>query len=143
MITMDLIDVIVDETLVYYGFNPCLAGYKYLSDSIMIVLKDSSKIRYVTKFLYPEVSKINGVTAGTVGRSIRRVIRRAWDDGNRYIREDFAEFNNHHERMPSNIEFIAFMAMSVRNSLIDIEGPAERTGRVPAEFFVENRYNTV
>ena len=121
MITMDRIDVIIDETLIYYGFNPCLAGYKYLSDSIMIVLKDSSKIRYVTKLLYPEVSKINGVAATTVGRSIRRIIKRTWNDGNRYIKEDFAIFNNHHERMPSNTEFIAFIAISVRDSMIKTE----------------------
>ena len=121
MITMDRIDVVIDETLIYYGFNPCMAGYKYLSDSIMIVLKDSSKIRYVTKRLYPEVSKINGVAAATVGRSIRRIIERTWNNGNKYIKEDFAEFNNNHERMPSNIEFIAFIAISVRDSMVKRE----------------------
>jgi hypothetical protein len=87
----------------------------------MIVLKDSSKIRYVTKRLYPEVSKINGVAAATVGRSIRRIIERTWNNGNKYIKEDFAEFNNNHERMPSNIEFIAFIAISVRDSMVKRE----------------------
>ncbi len=62
------------------GIPAHLKGYRYLQDSIVLVISDENLVHQVTTLLYPTVAKNNGTTSSRVERAIRHAIEVAWDN---------------------------------------------------------------
>ncbi len=98
-----------------FGVPVNLSGYRYLRDAIIMVVKDSGLLDYVTKSLYPVIAKEHKTTASRVERSIRHAIQVAWgrvDDETVAARLDFGFAEG--DKKPTNTEFIALLSDKVR-----------------------------
>jgi two-component system response regulator (stage 0 sporulation protein A) len=63
------------------GIPAHIKGYQYLREAIKIVVEDSSRIKRITKDLYPSIALTYSTTATRVERAIRHAIEIAWNNG--------------------------------------------------------------
>ncbi|TDM13168.1 response regulator [Macrococcus lamae] len=70
-------DKLVLDTL----FPEKLKGTQYLNDAIAILKKEPEKIEHLTRTLYPEIARMNGVNTASVERAIRHSIDKSWKQG--------------------------------------------------------------
>lgn len=98
-----------------FGVPVNLSGYRYLRDAIIMVVKDSGLLDYVTKSLYPVIAKEHKTTASRVERSIRHAIQVAWGRVDEETVNARASFGfSEGEKKPTNTEFIALLSDKVR-----------------------------
>ncbi len=105
---------ILNET----GIMPNLKGFKYLKQAVIMCLENDSILEGVTKFLYPEIARINNTSNSRVERSIRHSIEVAWekDSGISYYKiMGFTDHNN--GKRPTNSEFIASVVDYIKMNL--------------------------
>lgn len=93
------------------GIPAHLNGYKYLKESIKIVMKDPQCINAVTKKLYPTVARKFNTTSCRVERAIRNALDVSYSKGkimhlNKIFGLEIVEVG---ER-PTNSEFVALIA---------------------------------
>lgn len=104
------IERLVTKILNEIGIMPNLKGYKYLRAAIVMAFEDETLLDGITKYLYPDVAKVNQTTHTRVERAIRHALESAWDKGNGYV---YYEILGHHDtnngKRPTNSEFIASM----------------------------------
>jgi two-component system response regulator (stage 0 sporulation protein A) len=99
------------DTFLLIGISSHLQGYKYLKDSIKLVMKDPNYINNVTKKLYPEIAKKHSTTAYRVERGIRHALDTSFTKGkmvklNKLFGFDVLSL----EDKPTNSEFVALIA---------------------------------
>lgn len=93
------------------GIPANICGYRYLRDSITMVLEDPASIHGITKIIYPEVAKLNNTTSSRVERSIRHAIEVAFSRGDIDVIYDiFSHSVCAKSGRPTNSEFIATVA---------------------------------
>ena len=89
-----------------------LKGHRYLIIAIGQVAKDSRRLEYITKELYPDIANMLGATSSKVERAMRTAIKRCWEKGGRQALDQMAGFHLH--RRPTNSEFIDLIASYFR-----------------------------
>lgn len=101
----------VTDMLRKIGVPAHIKGYRFLRDSIMMVIKDPALINAVTKVLYPDIAQLHTTTASRVERAIRHAIEVAWDRGDIEVLNYYFGSTIHNMRgKPTNSEFIAMLA---------------------------------
>ena len=64
----------IAEALKELCIPPCIVGYTYIKQAVLICLDNPSAINAVIKLLYPAIADANGTTWGRVERAIRHAI---------------------------------------------------------------------
>ncbi len=101
----------VTDMLRMIGVPAHIKGYRFLRDSILMVVADPALINAVTKVLYPDIATSHATTASRVERAIRHAIEVAWDRGDIEILNYYFGSTIHSLRgKPTNSEFIAMLA---------------------------------
>ena len=101
----------VTDMLRMIGVPAHIKGYRFLRDSIIIVVDKPDLINAVTKVLYPDIATQNDTTSSRVERAIRHAIEVAWDRGDIEILNYYFGSTVHSLRgKPTNSEFIAMLA---------------------------------
>lgn len=75
------LDDCLTSMLLDLGIPPHLMGFHYLREAVLLTLEDRSRIRRITKVLYPLLAQRCGTTASCVERCIRHAINVAWCRG--------------------------------------------------------------
>lgn len=97
------------------GVPAHIKGYQYLRTAIMMAIKDTEIINYVTKLLYPSVAKQYQTTSSRVERAIRHAIEVAWDRGDVDVLNSYFGYTIQNNRgKPTNSEFIAMISDNLR-----------------------------
>lgn len=100
----------VEKLIIELGIPPHIKGFLYIREAILMLFEDEVKIYGVTKVLYPEIAKEYGTTGVRVERAIRHAIDLSW---NRPDQPSVKNLFPHHEKKPSNTEFLAFISRSI------------------------------
>lgn len=111
----DDLETQVTQIIHQIGVPAHIKGYQYLRTAIMMAIKDSEIINYVTKMLYPTVAKQYQTTSSRVERAIRHAIEVAWDRGDVEVLNAYFGYTIQNNRgKPTNSEFIAMIADNLR-----------------------------
>lgn len=70
----------IQKTLNLLGISQHLNGYKYLVQAVKLCCDNPEMLNYKTKFLYPELGKINNINVANIERCMRNAIQKAWDN---------------------------------------------------------------
>lgn len=101
-----------EQLLRSLGATGNLKGFSYALYMIGRVRNDPQAGTLITKHLYPETAKHFNVTAETVERNLRTVIRACWNRPDRDLLEEVA--GTHLHRKPTNSEFVDMTAAYLR-----------------------------
>lgn len=101
------IETRISDVLRKIGIPVDLRGYQYLRDAIRIAADNRTALHGVTKGLYPAIAEKYDTRASYVERSIRYVIRKAWERPNRAKINDIFGFAGRLPNGPTNSQFIA------------------------------------
>lgn len=105
----------VTEVLHEIGVPAHIRGYHYSRRAIVIAVDKPEIINYVTKELYPTISRDFETTASRVERAIRHAIEVAWTRGKVDVLERIFGYTiNTQKGKPTNSEFIALIADMIR-----------------------------
>ncbi len=105
----------VIKTLNYIGMPSNLLGYQYVRRAIVMVAKDESILKNITKGLYQQIASMYHTKSCSVERAIRTAICTTWDRGNFEAQTSiFGYVIDDAKGKPTNSEFIAEIARSVR-----------------------------
>ena len=103
------------KILVELGVPANLQGFKYLQDCVMKVIKQPSKIKKVTKSLYPEIGEIYDVNGAVVERSMRHATDIAYvKTGFKTLHKMFGLKEGYLNYKPTNCELIAIISEALR-----------------------------
>ena len=103
------------KILVELGVPANLQGFKYLQKCIVNVIQDPSKIKKVTKKLYPIIGDNYNVNGSVVERSIRHATDIAYfKTGFKSLPKLFGLEENYVDSKPTNCELIAMIAEALR-----------------------------
>ena len=92
-----------------------IKGYRYLIDSIILVVNDATILNSITKKLYPTVARKHNTTSTGVERAIRHAIENTWSKKEiNSIENTFKYTCCKRNGKPTNSEFIALIADKVR-----------------------------
>lgn len=111
-------ELLISRQLIEIGVPASLKGYRYMITAIEQVIMDEAVLEGVTKVLYPEVAKKHNSTSQRVEKAIRHAIEVAWsrNDDSR-LKKVFKYSTNSGKGRPTNSEFIALLAQSVKSTL--------------------------
>lgn len=99
------------------GLLPNRKGYRYLHTALCLAVTEPESVCEITKWLYPEVARIYGVSSAAVERSIRQTIEWIWVHGSRSAREYYFPFSRiTRSGHPTNSAFIALLSQHLRSS---------------------------
>lgn len=118
------LDAVIQNIIISSGISPRLYGYRYLKETIKMVMNSPRLMNNITKELYPTVAKAFDTTPAKVERSIRHAIELAWASGKIYYVNSLygiAVFDENHK--PTNSEFIALIGDKL---LLELEFNGER-----------------
>lgn len=94
------------------GASGRLKGFPYAVYMIERVAQEPEALYLITKRLYPETAKRFGVSAGSVERNLRTLVRVCWYRGDRAFMEKVAGCRL--SRQPTNGAFVDMMAAYLR-----------------------------
>lgn len=98
------------------GVPPHIKGYVYLKEAVSLVLENPDILNRITKALYPGIADIFDTTPARVERSIRHAIELVWNKSETtHISKIFGYSEEHLQSKPSNSQFIAMVADSIRH----------------------------
>ena len=111
----DNLETLVTNMIHEIGIPAHIKGYHYLRDAIMMAVEDMDVLNAITKILYPTVAKRYQTTSSRVERAIRHAIEVAWNRGKLDILDNLFGYTvNHGKGKPTNSEFIALVADTIR-----------------------------
>ncbi|MDR1150468.1 MAG: sporulation transcription factor Spo0A [Clostridiales bacterium] len=100
------------------GVPAHIRGYYYIREGILLAVDNMDILNYVTKELYPTISKKFNTTSSRVERAIRHAIEVAWTRGKIDELDSFFGYTiNNAKGKPTNSEFIALIADRLRLEL--------------------------
>lgn len=102
------------KILLHIGFQANLRGYRYLIETIPMIVENPELIYSFNHNLYPAIAGIHGMTPSSVERAVRNSIELAYDRN----RRKFEEFFGYSVQKPTNTEFISFCAEKIRIELL-------------------------
>lgn len=103
-----------EQLLRRLGVTGRLAGFRYTVSLVEQVAENPECIRLITKRLYPDTARQFGVTASSLERSVRTLVRICWEREEHEFLDHIA--GCHVERRPSNTEFIDVLASYLRQN---------------------------
>lgn len=120
---------IVKDVLKQFKVTSLYQGYSYTIYAVALTMEDRERLRYVTKQLYPEISRKYKTSWKCVERDIRTVVGIIWKNGGK---EFFYEFTGEYiEKRPRNAKFLELMAEYIMIAKSDNRGVNERCSRCP------------
>ena len=96
----------IEILLARLGASMRYTGYRYVEDSLLLMLGDETRILSATKCLYPEIACRYQTSISAVERNIRTLSLVAWRENRPYL-EAIAGHNL--ERRPTSSEFLAIL----------------------------------
>jgi len=114
-------DAIVTDLLHSLGIPSHIRGFQYIRDGILILYNSASPITYITKEVYPELSRRYDTTPTRVERAIRHAIEISWNRGDMDLMDEiFGNSLNLNRDKPTNAEYITTIAdrLKVRANLV-------------------------
>ena len=104
------------HALLELGVPRHLDGFKYIMESVRLVLCDDHYERNFSKRLYPAVARRYNTTASCVERSIRHAVETAWAHISlSVLQREFGNTIDGDRGKPTNSEFIARMVDKLRH----------------------------
>ena len=105
----------ITKVLIDNGMPANLQGFKYFQRAIALVVFEPSKIKKVTRILYPEVGREFNVTGAVVERSMRHAMEKAYfKTGFKTLNKVFGLESSKEGYKPTNVELIAIVAEALR-----------------------------
>ena len=105
----------VKNLLHHIGIPNNINGYQFLTDAIILAIRDKNVVKSMTKILYPKVAEMNGTIPSRAERAMRHGIEVAWDRGDYDVLEEiFGNTINPNKGKPTNSEFIALISEHIR-----------------------------
>ena len=101
-----------EQLLRCLGATGKLKGFSYAIYMIETVKKEPDTTTLITKRLYPEAAKHFGVSAGSIERNLRTLIRTCWNRPDRNFMEEVAGASLYQQ--PTNGEFLDMTAAYLR-----------------------------
>ena len=115
MQTMIVSEEIV-ELLEQLGLTGQEKGFERLSCAIAVTAQKFERAGSVTKLLYPDLAKHFQTTPEKIERSLRHLIEKSWEKGEKERLEDlFGYHRDNSEIRPTNSEYIAILADRIRS----------------------------
>lgn len=114
-------DAIVTDLLHSLGIPSHIRGFQYIRDGILILYNSASPVTYITKEIYPELSRKYDTTPTRVERAIRHAIEVSWNRGDMDLMDEiFGNSLNLNRDKPTNSEYITTIAdrLKVRSNLV-------------------------
>lgn len=109
------IEHVITKTLLALGVPAQLNGYKYLRESISMVVINPGEVTAITRQIYPVIAEKYNASAASVERAIRHAIEVSWNRGNvEAIDKMFGYTINQEKGKPTNSEYIAMVADHIR-----------------------------
>ncbi len=99
------------------GFSTKYKGYTMLLEAIEMATEDEEKASKLSRFIYPEVAKRHDMSPSGVEKSIQRVIRSFWENGNRSFYCKIAGYEV--TKRPANAAFINTVASYIIRSRVN------------------------
>jgi two-component system response regulator (stage 0 sporulation protein A) len=108
----------ITQLLHQMAIPPHIKGYRYLRESVAMVVGDVTLINRITYQIYPRVARTFDTTPSRVERAMRHAIEVAWNRCRvETIEKVFGYTVSLNKDKPSNGEFIAMIADKVRLKL--------------------------
>ena len=102
---------IVTDLLHTLGIPTHIRGFQYIRDGILLICNNKTKITYITKDIYPELSRRYNTTPTRVERAIRHAIEISWNRGDVDLMDEiFGNSLNVNRDKPTNAEYITTIA---------------------------------
>ena len=114
-------DAIVTDLLHTLGIPSNIKGFQYIRDGILILYNSENPMTYITKEVYPELSRRYDSTPTRVERAIRHAIEISWNRGDMDLMDEiFGNSLNLNRDKPTNSEYITTIAdrLKVRANLV-------------------------
>ena len=114
-------EAIVTDLLHTLGIPSHIRGFQYIRDGILLMYNSQSPISYITKEIYPELSKRYETTPSRVERAIRHAIEISWNRGDMDLMDEiFGNSLNLNRDKPTNSEYITTISdrLKVRANLV-------------------------
>ena len=106
----------IGELLEQLGLDRKEKGFERLSYAIAVTAKEFERAGSVTKLLYPDLAKHFQTTPEKIERSLRHLIEKSWDKGEKTRFEElFGYHRDNSEIRPTNSEYIAILADWIRS----------------------------
>ena len=110
----ELINEAILETLKPLCFNKSHSGYRYLKDSVKIIISNEGVVKGLSKIIYTAIAAINNVSVCTIERNIRTAAKFMWQ----YTKQEnlyniFGEIKI--KKYPSNLQIIYTLAERALN----------------------------
>lgn len=99
-------EIYIGQLLRRLGLTSNRVGFLYLSEAVILALKDLEYLHRITKLLYPEIAQTYGISSSCVERNIRSAIDRIWKADRPLLHKIM---DGHMEKKPSNGCFIAIL----------------------------------
>lgn len=114
-------DAIITDLLHSLGIPSHLRGFKYIRDGILLIYNSVHPISYITKDIYPELSKKYDTTPSRIERAIRHAIEVSWNRGDVDLMDElFGNSLNINRDKPTNAEYLTTISdrLKIRANLI-------------------------
>ena len=106
----------IGELLEQLGLARQEKGFERLSYAIALTAQEFERAGSVTKLLYPDLAKHFQTTPEKIERSIRHLIEKSWEKGEKTRFEElFGYHRDNSEIRPTNSEYIAILADWIRS----------------------------
>lgn len=107
----------IEKMLLQMGVNKSYVGFNYTVQAVELVLTDENKISLISKWLYPDIAKINSTSIECVERNIRTIVNTIWYKGNRELLQacSMTELTE----KPNNTQFISILCTHIKNNRCD------------------------
>lgn len=106
----------IGELLEQLGLARKEKGFERLSYAIAVTAQEFERAGSVTKLLYPDLAKHFQTTPEKIERSIRHLIEKSWEKGEKTRFEElFGYHRDNSEIRPTNSEYIAILADWIRS----------------------------
>ena len=97
----------VSDMLHNLGVPSHIKGYQYIRDGILMMYKEPTMLKGITKEIYPELATRYQTTSSRVERAIRHAIEVSWTRGDyRLMEKYFGNSLDYEKSKPTNAEFI-------------------------------------
>lgn len=94
------------------GVTGRLVGFRYTIYMVECVCNEPEQIQLITKRLYPDTARLFKVSAASVERNLRTVVRTCWRQPDHSFLDQIAGVTLY--RQPTNTEFIDMLASFLR-----------------------------
>ena len=106
----------IGELLEQLGLARQEKGFERLSYAIALTAQEFERAGSVTKLLYPDLAKHFQTTPEKIERSIRHLIEKSWEKGEKTRFEELFGYHRDNSKIrPTNSEYIAILADRIRS----------------------------